>query len=125
PGEWLQRNDLVRNVDTAEEPSEVSRNCHQRHAQRLKWQAITRQSPTLGPVSLAVNQPHRPNHQARANPEREVQEKRTLQALALELPLPGKQTSDQHRNGRKRGSQEIAVRGRSQQAPFRPMRQKI
>ncbi|PYT56851.1 MAG: hypothetical protein DMG35_21340 [Acidobacteria bacterium] len=72
-----------------------------------------------------MNQPHRPNHQARANPEREVQEKRTLQTLALELPLPGEQTGDQHRNGGKRGNQEIAVRGRSQQAPVGPKRQKI
>jgi hypothetical protein len=54
-----------------------------------------------------------------------MQEKDAIQPLAVELPLPGKETGDQDRNGHQRCRKKIVVGGRGQQALLLPLGQKI
>ncbi len=117
--------DLARSIHSAEESSEVARQCHKRNRDRLDGQAVTGQNSFVAAPRSQVDKEHYPDQQAGSAPQDQVQQENAFEPLPFELPLPRKDAGNHDRNRCECRSKQIAIRRRSQNLPFRPLRRKI
>jgi len=117
--------DLTWEIHSAQESSEVARQCHKRNREGFDRQAVARQNSFVTPTRSQVDKKHDPDQQAGSTSKDQVHQENSFEPLPFKLPLPGENAGNHDWNRNNCRSQQIAIRRSNQNLPFRPMRREI
>jgi len=107
----------------------MARYGHNDCSQSLYGQSIAGQEAvsmvTVVMTRSRMDKPRQPDECAGDASQHQMLQEDALKPLPFQLPLPGKNASDQDRNRRKCRHEQVAVRGRGQALPLCPVRKKV